>query len=137
MCPTAISMNAYVLRIHILPYVVELCSESVLTRHPDTGLARLPQCQSGLWTSGRKISLFEMVAGNDACGKYVYSKAFCPTGKLLISGGYLLSKWSGGSGWNSPDLSMPSAPENAWQIYSGGGVTGGTCMRAIAWCAKN
>ncbi|CGS55658.1 Uncharacterised protein [Salmonella enterica subsp. enterica serovar Typhi] len=40
MCPTAISMNAYVLRIHILPYVVELCSESVLTRHPDTGLAR-------------------------------------------------------------------------------------------------
>lgn len=37
MCPTAISMNAYVLRIHILPYVVELCSESVLTRHPDTG----------------------------------------------------------------------------------------------------
>ncbi|EFT8064457.1 hypothetical protein JX043_001539 [Salmonella enterica] len=104
---------------------------------PDTGLARLPQCQSGVWTSGRKISLFEMVAGNDACGKYVYSKAFCPTGKLLISGGYLLSKWSGGSGWNSPDLSMPSAPENAWQIYSGGGVTGGTCMRAIAWCAKN
>ncbi|CHC28266.1 Uncharacterised protein [Salmonella enterica subsp. enterica serovar Typhi] len=41
MCPTAISMNAYVLRIHILPYVVELCSESVLTRHPDTGLARM------------------------------------------------------------------------------------------------
>ncbi|CHO84853.1 Uncharacterised protein [Salmonella enterica subsp. enterica serovar Typhi] len=41
MCPTAISMNAYVLRIHILPYVVELCSESVLTRHPDTGLARI------------------------------------------------------------------------------------------------
>ncbi|EIR7398379.1 hypothetical protein LXH54_003570 [Salmonella enterica subsp. enterica serovar Kingston] len=104
---------------------------------PDTGLALGQTCQSGLWTSGRKISLFEMVAGNDACGKYVYSKAFCPTGKLLISGGYLLSKWSGGSGWNSPDLSMPSAPENAWQIYSGGGVTGGTCMRAIAWCAKN
>ncbi|EJJ8984495.1 hypothetical protein NKD49_002331 [Salmonella enterica] len=49
MCPTAISMNAYVLRIHILPYVVELCSESVLTRHPDTGLALGQTCQSGRW----------------------------------------------------------------------------------------
>ncbi len=34
MCPTAISMNAYVLRIHILPYVVELCSESVFDPTP-------------------------------------------------------------------------------------------------------
>ncbi|EGA3814898.1 hypothetical protein H5M41_002958 [Salmonella enterica] len=83
------------------------------------------------------MSLFEMVAGNDACGKYIHSKAYCPTGKLLVSGGYILSKWTGGSGWNSPDLSMPSASENAWQIYTGGGVTGETCMRAIAWCAKN
>ncbi|EPW1515416.1 shufflon system plasmid conjugative transfer pilus tip adhesin PilV [Salmonella enterica subsp. diarizonae serovar 48:r:z] len=94
-------------------------------------------CQSGIWTSGGKISLFEMVSGNDACGKYVYSKAYCPTGKQLISGGYTLSKWTGGSGWNSPDLSMPSPSDNAWQLYTGGGVTGGTCMRAIAWCAKN
>ncbi|EBZ4144357.1 shufflon system plasmid conjugative transfer pilus tip adhesin PilV [Salmonella enterica subsp. enterica serovar Kottbus] len=94
-------------------------------------------CQSGIWASSEKMSLFEMAAGNDACGKYIYSKAYCPTGKQLVSGGFILSKWSGGSGWNSPDLSMPSPPENAWQIYTGGGVTGGTCMRAIAWCAKN
>ncbi|EAS2295759.1 shufflon system plasmid conjugative transfer pilus tip adhesin PilV [Salmonella enterica] len=94
-------------------------------------------CQSGVWTLIGKISLFEMVAGNDACGKYVYSKAYCPSGKALISGGYVLSKWTGGNDWNSPDLSMPSVSDNAWQIYSGGGVTGGTCMRAIAWCAKN
>ncbi|EBS1343663.1 shufflon system plasmid conjugative transfer pilus tip adhesin PilV [Salmonella enterica subsp. enterica serovar Kottbus] len=94
-------------------------------------------CQSGIWASREKMSLFEMAAGNDACGKYIYSKAYCPTGKQLVSGGFILSKWSGGSGWNSPDLSMPSPSENAWQIYTGGGVTGGTCMRAIAWCAKN
>ncbi|EGM7597833.1 hypothetical protein LVE48_001751 [Salmonella enterica] len=104
---------------------------------PDTGLARLPLCQSGIWTLSGKISSFEMIPGNDACGKYIYSKAYCPAGKQLVSGGYILSKWSGGSGWNSPDLSMPAAAENAWQIYTGGGVTGGTCMRAIAWCAKN
>lgn len=137
MCPTAISMNTYVLRIHILTDIVNLCGKSVLTRHPDTGLALRHTCQSGIWTSSEKMSLFEMAAGNDACGKYIYSKAYCPTGKQLVSGGFILSKWSGGSGWNSPDLSMPSPSENAWQIYTGGGVTGGTCLRAIAWCAKN
>ncbi|EAX1859056.1 hypothetical protein H1Z74_004095 [Salmonella enterica] len=104
---------------------------------PTTGLARLPLCQSGLWRSGSKVSSFEMIAGNNACGKYVYSKAYCPAGKQLISGGYQLSNWNGGNGWNTPDISMPSASENAWQIVTGGGVTGGTCMRAIAWCAKN
>ncbi|EJQ8459445.1 hypothetical protein NZM84_005088 [Salmonella enterica] len=107
------------------------------TSNPATGLALGQTCQYGIWTSSGKMSLFEMVSGNDACGKYIHSKAYCPAGKLLVSGGYILSKWTGGDGWNSPDLSMPSASENAWQIYTGGGVTGGTCMRAIAWCAKN
>lgn len=44
MCPTAISMNTYVLRIHILTDIVNLCGKSVLTRHPDTGLARMSLC---------------------------------------------------------------------------------------------
>lgn len=94
-------------------------------------------CQSGVWTSSGKVSSFEVVQGNDACGKYVYSKAYCPAGKQLISGGFVLSNWTGGNGWNAPDASMPSPSENAWQLVTGGGVTGGTCMRAIAWCAKN
>ncbi|MGG6205146.1 hypothetical protein ACQSFC_19770 [Salmonella enterica] len=94
-------------------------------------------CQYGVWTESGKITAFEMINGNNACGKYIESKAYCPAGKQLISGGYVLSKWSGGSGWNTPDLSMPSPSENAWKIYTGGGVTGGTCMQAIAWCARN
>ncbi|ECM3183565.1 TPA: shufflon system plasmid conjugative transfer pilus tip adhesin PilV [Salmonella enterica subsp. enterica serovar Hvittingfoss] len=94
-------------------------------------------CQYGLWAASGKVTDFEMVNGNNACGKYIESKAYCPAGKQLISGGYVLSKWSGGSGWNTPDLSIPSPSENAWKIYTGGGVTGGTCMQAIAWCARN
>ncbi|EDH4061005.1 hypothetical protein GDH17_16955 [Salmonella enterica subsp. enterica] len=66
-----------------------------------------------------------MVQGNDACGKYVYSKAYCPAGKQLISGGFVLSNWTGGNGWNAPDASMPSPSDNGWQIVTGGGVTGG------------
>lgn len=123
---------------YLLPIRYQTCFHCTSTTgFPDTGLARLPLCQSGLWRSGSKVSSFEMIAGNNACGKYVYSKAYCPAGKQLISGGYQLSNWNGGNGWNTPDISMPSASENAWQIVTGGGVTGGTCMRAIAWCAKN
>lgn len=55
----------------------------------------------------------------------------------MISGRYSLTRWSGGSGWNSPDDSRPSLNENAWLIYTGGGVTGGTCMTAIALCTSN
>lgn len=73
-------------------------------------------CQSGLWRSGGKVSSFEMVQGNDACGKYVYSKAYCPAGKQLISGGFILSNWTGGNGWNAPDLSMPSASETPGRL---------------------
>lgn len=58
-------------------------------------------CQSGAWTSSGKVSAFEMIQGNDACGKYVYSKAYCPAGKQLISGGWVLSNWTGGNGWNA------------------------------------
>ncbi|EFR5463836.1 hypothetical protein HYJ29_003989 [Salmonella enterica] len=49
MRPTAISMNAYVLCVNILPYVVDLSGEPGLPRNPATGLARLPLCQSGRW----------------------------------------------------------------------------------------
>ncbi|EMM4592325.1 shufflon system plasmid conjugative transfer pilus tip adhesin PilV [Salmonella enterica] len=111
------------------------CPQTGAISHDSSG--GILSCQSGRWALPGKISSFEMIPGNDACGQFVYSKAYCPAGKQLISGGYILSKWSGGSGWNSPDLSMPSASDNAWQIYTGGGVTGGTCMRAIAWCAQN
>ncbi|ECJ3539031.1 shufflon system plasmid conjugative transfer pilus tip adhesin PilV [Salmonella enterica] len=111
------------------------CPQTGAISHDRSG--GILSCQSGRWALPGKISSFEMIPGNDACGQFVYSKAYCPAGKQLISGGYILSKWSGGSGWNSPDLSMPSASDNAWQIYTGGGVTGGTCMRAIAWCAQN
>ncbi|GCO19493.1 hypothetical protein ExPCM14_00122 [Escherichia coli] len=41
MRPTAISMNAYVLCVNILPYVVDLSGEPGLPRNPATGLARM------------------------------------------------------------------------------------------------
>ncbi len=93
----------------------------------------LRSCQSGTWKNNG-IGSRNVVNGNQACGSGQYSKAYCPSGSQMISGGYSLTRWSGGSGWNSPDDSRPSLNENAWLIYTGGGVTGGTCMTAIALC---
>ncbi|HHE1876165.1 TPA: shufflon system plasmid conjugative transfer pilus tip adhesin PilV [Salmonella enterica subsp. enterica serovar Strathcona] len=111
------------------------CPQNGAISHDSSG--GILSCQSGAWTASGKITAFEMVNGNNACGKFIESKAYCPAGKQLISGGFVLSRWTGGSGWNTPDLSMPSPSENAWKIYTGGGVTDGTCMQAIAWCARN
>ncbi|ECC1750080.1 shufflon system plasmid conjugative transfer pilus tip adhesin PilV [Salmonella enterica subsp. diarizonae] len=111
------------------------CPQNGAISHDNSG--GILSCQSGVWTASGKITAFEMVNGNNACGKFIESKAYCPAGKQLISGGFVLSRWTGGSGWNTPDLSMPSPSENAWKIYTGGGVTGGTCMQAIAWCARD
>ncbi|EGB9568293.1 hypothetical protein H8R37_004504 [Salmonella enterica] len=96
----------------------------------------LRSCQSGTWKNNG-IGSRNVVNGNQACGSGQYSKAYCPSGSQMISGGYSLTRWSGGSGWNSPDDSRPSLNENAWLIYTGGGVTGGTCMTAIALCTSN
>ncbi|EIR1034051.1 shufflon system plasmid conjugative transfer pilus tip adhesin PilV, partial [Salmonella enterica] len=124
-----------VLKLDQTNYAGTWCPQTGAISHDSSG--GILSCQSGVWISSGKLSLFEMVSGNNACGRFVNSIAYCPTGKQLISGGYVLSKWSGGHGWNSPDLSMPSPSENAWKIYTGGGVSGGTCMQAISWCASN
>lgn len=62
MCPTAISMNAYVLRIHILPYVVELSGELGLPRNPNTGLALCPSAIRYLEYGSRKAQVIDFYA---------------------------------------------------------------------------
>lgn len=77
MCPTAISMNTYVLRIHILTDIVNLCGKSVLTRHPDTGLARMPQCQSGIWKGAKENQLFTTATIQNGQSLSIGNAQFC------------------------------------------------------------
>lgn len=93
-------------------------------------------CKDGVWTASEKMRDFQTVSGNPACGKYNFSNAYCPAGKQLLSGGYILSRW-GGDGWNTPDVNMPTPDGNGWQIYTGGGTAGGSCITAVAVCATN
>lgn len=92
-------------------------------------------CVNGVLKGPGKLKDFQAVNGGDACGKYSFSKVYCPAGKVLLSGGYVLSRW-GGDGWNSPDANQPTG-DGGWQIFTGGGVAGGSCMQAVAWCATN
>ncbi|HDO7154532.1 TPA: shufflon system plasmid conjugative transfer pilus tip adhesin PilV [Klebsiella pneumoniae] len=93
-------------------------------------------CKDGIWTTSEKLRDFQTVSGAPACGKYNYSNAYCPAGKQLLSGGYVLSRW-GGDGWNTPDVNMPTPDAKGWQIYTGGGTAGGSCITAVAVCATN
>ncbi|EIT5005505.1 hypothetical protein L2H87_001986 [Salmonella enterica] len=96
MCPTAISMNAYVLRIHILPYVVELSGELGFPRNPDTGLALGQTCQSGIWVGGAKINsnACMWVSSPDAWvnpgPRQFYKTAYCPTGYIQTGSRFML-----------------------------------------------
>ncbi|MEB6535897.1 shufflon system plasmid conjugative transfer pilus tip adhesin PilV [Pantoea sp. BS_8] len=92
-------------------------------------------CINGVLKGPGKLKDFQVVNGPDACGKYSFSRAYCPSGKTLLSGGYVLSRW-GGDGWNSPDANQPTG-DGGWQIFTGGGVAGGSCIQAVAWCATN
>ncbi len=86
MCPTAISMNAYVLRIHILTDIVNLCGESVLTRHPDTGLALGQTCQSGIWKNVGDGDI-QVVSVTAEAWRFPSATAWCPVGKKVTGGG--------------------------------------------------
>src|SRR5471030_532538 len=110
------------------------CSPNGLVSRDASGAVL--SCQLGVWTASGKMKNFQMVSGGAACGAYISSTAYCPAGKQMLSGGFVLSRW-GGNGWNSPDLSTPSSDGNGWQIYTGGGVSGGSCITPVAWCASN
>lgn len=110
------------------------CSITGAISHDASG--GILSCQSGVWTGSTKLRDFQTVQGPQACGQYQFSNAICPAGKQLISGGYMLSRW-GGEGWNAPDVNIPTPDAKGWQLYTGGGVSGGSCMTAVAMCATN
>ena len=76
-----------------------------------------------MWKSS-SLGSFQRTYGNSACGEHG------------VSGGWTLSGWSGNDGRNAPDSSQPIS-ENTWQIVTGGGNSGGQCLRAVAYCADN
>jgi prepilin-type N-terminal cleavage/methylation domain-containing protein len=87
---------------------------------------------TGKWASqlGGGYTNFYLVAGPQICSLTV-SRAYCPAGTRLVSGGYTLTAYA--STHNSPDSSFPDVGSNAWYI-SGSGST--SCFVPYAMCAN-
>ncbi|WP_208856084.1 hypothetical protein, partial [Chromobacterium subtsugae] len=86
--------------------------------------------QSGRWATSTKNNPGVVIDGNNACGHGAVSAATCPNGKLIYSGGYVMTAWWS-EGQNSPDSSLPLS-DTQWQVNLGGGAN--FCAKARIIC---
>ncbi|EKP7536964.1 shufflon system plasmid conjugative transfer pilus tip adhesin PilV [Salmonella enterica] len=121
--------------------VMELEKINVAGTHCDkdgsvsrTAIGASLSCQSGIW-KGSVISSTFMVYGPSSCG-HKASRAACPSGGTLISGGYQLTAWSqdNRNPFNSPDTNYPDSASNSWIVGGTGTIT--SCFRAVAMCSR-
>ncbi|MCK2382611.1 shufflon system plasmid conjugative transfer pilus tip adhesin PilV [Escherichia coli] len=91
-------------------------------------------CQSGSWKGNKEKEHFT-VYGTSGCGHTV-SYAVCPSGSILVSGGYQLTAWSqdNRNPFNSPDSTYPDWANNRWIVGGTGTIT--SCFRSVALCAR-
>ncbi|EIW8458039.1 hypothetical protein MIL71_004164 [Salmonella enterica subsp. enterica serovar Reading] len=82
-------MNTNVEISGIFPNIVRLNVELKLRRLPQTGLARLPQCQSGIWVGGSKTlesKTWSMASGSnygDICSSYLVNSGLINLGWIV------------------------------------------------------
>ncbi|HFV4409345.1 TPA: shufflon system plasmid conjugative transfer pilus tip adhesin PilV, partial [Escherichia coli] len=90
--------------------------------------------QSGSWKGNKEKEHFT-VYGTSGCGHTV-SYAVCPSGSILVSGGYQLTAWSqdNRNPFNSPDSTYPDWANNRWIVGGTGTIT--SCFRSVALCAR-
>ncbi|EFB9938673.1 shufflon system plasmid conjugative transfer pilus tip adhesin PilV [Escherichia coli] len=108
------------------------CSPDGLVGRDSTGA--ILSCQSGSWKGNKEKEHFT-VYGTSGCGHTV-SYAVCPSGSILVSGGYQLTAWSqdNRNPFNSPDSTYPDWANNRWIVGGTGTIT--SCFRSVALCAR-
>ncbi|ELH4802948.1 shufflon system plasmid conjugative transfer pilus tip adhesin PilV [Escherichia coli] len=108
------------------------CSPDGLVGRDSTGA--ILSCQSGSWKGNKEKEPFT-VYGTSGCGHTV-SYAVCPSGSILVSGGYQLTAWSqdNRNPFNSPDSTYPDWANNRWIVGGTGTIT--SCFRSVALCAR-
>lgn len=110
------------------------CSPNGLVGRTSDGM--LLSCQNGIWKSLGPLDTFN-VTGGEQCENLKESRAYCPAGSKLVSGGYRLSRWTIQSGaMNSPDAAFPDVSSNSWIVVTPNNEWRTTCFQAIAICSK-
>ena len=75
------------------------------------------------------------VEGAQALGVWSKSYAQCPTNYKLTGGGYLLTTFNGGHGYNAPNGSFADTDRNRW-VVERGGMPENRGFKAYAICMK-
>lgn len=110
------------------------CSPNGLQGRNEAG--KILSCVSGVW-QGVAIKKI-IIDGPAICKRTTYGVAKCPSGTILLGGGYekVGNDYDShdGNAENSPDASGPASNNdyNAWGILTPG--TPGFCMRPVALC---
>lgn len=110
------------------------CSPNGLVGRTPEGI--LLSCQNGIWKSLGALDTFN-ATGGEQCQNLKESRAYCPAGTKLVSGGYRLSRWTNESAnHNSPDAAYPDIGSNSWVVVTPNNQGRTTCFQAIAVCTK-
>lgn len=93
-------------------------------------------CQSGIWKlQSQPLDTF-MVQGAGQCKNLSPDVATCPAGSKLLSGGYMMQKWSEGAYFNGPDSVYPDPASNSFHISTPNNQKYQVCFAAVAVCAR-
>ena len=86
--------------------------------------------QTKLWTSfnepdrsdGNVTGLDNtiVIKGNTCTSRGCWTYAQCPNNTRLVSGGWELTHYNGGTGFSAPNASFPDVDKNRWALYRGG-----------------
>ncbi|WP_235784850.1 shufflon system plasmid conjugative transfer pilus tip adhesin PilV [Serratia fonticola] len=109
------------------------CSPNGLVGRTSEGV--LLSCQNGIWKSLGALDTFN-VTGAEQCENLKESRAYCPAGTKLVSGGYRLSRWTVSNILNSPDAAFPDVSSNSWVVVTPNNEWRTTCFTSIAICSK-
>lgn len=91
-------------------------------------------CKDGIWQTQSLSQPFQVVSAQ-ACTNLTQVRSSCPSGAKLITGGYLLSHWTEGGYFNSPDNNYPDPASNSWVINTPNNLSYPACFEAVASCA--
>lgn len=109
------------------------CSPNGLVGRTSEGV--LLSCQNGIWKSLGALDTFN-ITGAEQCENLKESRAYCPAGTKLVSGGYRLSRWTVPDILNSPDATFPDVSSNSWVVVTPNNEWRTTCFTSIAICSK-
>lgn len=93
-------------------------------------------CQSGIWKlQSVPLDTFTVQSAG-SCANLALQTAVCPAGSKMVSGGWIMTRWTEGGMHNNPDSSYPDPGSNSWVITTPNNQNRPSCFVSVANCAR-